>query len=123
MSANRETTRSLAYASCRLGDEIDEWIQKFPGEAIQKSLTRTTFMHSRVDLSRIESALSWGPSVGLYGESQCGKSMLVSRFASGLGAGCSQDGSLLIADSTPKSTRESEATRPRWYQAKAEKNE
>ena len=120
MSANRETTRSLAYASCRLGDKIDEWIQKFPGEAIQKSLTRTTFMHSRVDLSRIESALSWGPSVGLYGESQCGKSMLVSRFASGLGAGCSQDGSLLIADSTPKSTRESEATRPRWYQDEIE---
>ena len=100
MSRNQNAVRSLATAMCRFGDDLDRWIQRNPADAAQKGLRRTSLLGSRFNIRNIEAALAWGPSVGLYGESQCGKSMLVSRFARGLGSGNSDDGSLMITDTT-----------------------
>lgn len=111
MAEIREDLRSFSSAAAYFGKRLDDWILRFPQNALQEGLSRADILESRRPLELISGALRWGPSVGLYGESQCGKSNLVSRFAQGLGAAQTSSGSLLINDPTV----ESQQSGQRWY--------
>jgi len=101
----RNDARQFVLKAADFAQGLDQWIGAFPQEAQQAGFARASLLRQRMSLGSIQRALRWGPSVGLYGESQCGKSNLVSRFASGLGAGSSKKGSLLIQDPTPPAQR------------------
>ncbi len=107
--------RTLASAASLFGEGLDDWARDFEHAAKVAGLRRSGLLNPRFSLHQLASALQWGPSVGLYGESQCGKSMLVSRFAAGLGALAGMDGSLLVDDPTPDAIRRDPSKRPRWY--------
>ena len=100
---NRSKLEVFANESKKFCENMDHWIHKFGQESHASGLSRTDALQARTELERIERALRWGPSVGVYGESQCGKSNLVSRFAQGLGAEMAEDGGLLISDPSPQS--------------------
>lgn len=99
---NRSKLEVFANESKKFCVNMDHWIQRFGQESHTSGLSRTDALQARTELERIERALRWGPSVGVYGESQCGKSNLVSRFAQGLGAKAAEDGGLLISDPSPQ---------------------
>jgi hypothetical protein len=101
----RSELQALAHAAAHFAKRVDDWVCHFEVAAREGSLTRDQVVEPWRQLELIRDALRWGPSVGVFGESQCGKSNLVSRFAKGLGARSTQEGSLLINEphSTPAS--------------------
>jgi hypothetical protein len=94
----KQSIVSLNAGATSFVKELDQWIRKYPAIASSKQVRRADVLQSALRLRRIGDALQWGPSVALYGESQCGKSNLVSRFAHGLGAAASPEGDLLVRD-------------------------
>ena len=111
MAEIRENLQLFGTAAALFGKKLDDWILRFPQQALQEGMSRADILESRRPLDLISGALRWGPSVGLYGESQCGKSNLVSRFAKGLGAEQTPEGSLLVNDPTIESQRGTQ----RWF--------
>jgi Putative bacterial virulence factor len=83
--------RKTVQAMSKWADMHREWAEK-------KGVRRAELQLDLGKVDRLIEALGWGVSVGMYGESQCGKSNLVSRLAYGLGAVTSPDGGLCIAD-------------------------
>ena len=112
---SREYAQAFVRSAAEFSESCDFWIRRYPSEAKKVSWSRADFQRHGTVLLNIRDALRWGPSIGLFGESQCGKSNLVSRFAKGLGAPSTPSGSLLIADPTPAEKR---ASRP-WNQGAA----
>lgn len=113
---NDALSRTVADFNARvvaLFGELDGWIRRYPAIANAKQIRRADALQSALRLKRIGDALHWGPSVALYGESQCGKSNLVSRFATGLGAK-ERLGNLLVTDPWGSS---GDAPAMPWHQA------
>ncbi len=77
----RDSMKDLVAAGLQFRAGIDGWISEFSNVATAKGIRRASLFDARFKLEQAQAALAWGTSVGLYGESQCGKSALVSRFA------------------------------------------
>ena len=92
----RSELQAFAHAAAHFAKRVDDWVCHFEVAAREGSLTRDQVVEPWRQLELIRDALRCGPSVGVFGESQCGKSNLVSRFAKGLGAKSTPEGSLLI---------------------------
>ena len=91
----------LADASLRFAKAYDDWLKVYGARRKLGSEHRRGLQQVVADLDRLSSASRAAPSVGIYGESQCGKSNLVSRIGSGLGALSTtgdSGGSLLVKD-------------------------
>lgn len=88
--------KELVDAGILLQSQLDAWITRYPDVADTHALRRAGLIRPKRALEQLRSALEWGPSVGLFGESQCGKSSLVSRFAVGDSAGNGDSGELQI---------------------------
>ena len=114
MSDIRSETARLVERFGEFGLDLAKWILEHRAVAMQGSLTRESIMPAVLEIERLGEALRTRPSVGLYGESQCGKSMLLSRFASSLGAAEGSDGGLLIVDPTPDEHLARSDRRPEW---------
>ncbi len=76
-----DAMKDLVAAGLQFRIGIDDWIRDFSNVATAKGIRRASLFDSRFKLEQVQASLAWGTSVGLYGESQCGKSALVSRFA------------------------------------------
>jgi hypothetical protein len=90
--------QAFAAASYRFSSQMDLWVRRFGGDHGDSGSWRITLLMHRSDLRRLAGASRSGKSIGFYGESQCGKSNLVSRVGQGLGVMATKSGSLLIDD-------------------------
>lgn len=106
----RVTDAALAFAR-----EYDRWLRQFAAERLPGKHARLGLQPLVEELGRLAIAVRQPPSVGIYGESQCGKSNLVSRIGSGLGARSTPEGSLLIRD--PSADPAAESSAPPWKQS------
>lgn len=99
-AANQEIDplRLLSAAACSFANDIDKWMQKHGGELIDIGSDRVVMLRTRAELQRFHGACGVNKSIGFYGESQCGKSNLVSRIGQGIGASTTIKQSLLVAD-------------------------
>ncbi len=114
MSKLQKQLHHLASESVLFGERLDGWVRTHESIAQENGLRRSQLVVPRMSLGQLRSALRWGPSVGLYGESQCGKSMLVDAFVDDLGAAMSTDQYLLVEDPTPTADWADPARRPLW---------
>lgn len=94
---DRTTLAGLADAGVAFADGLVGWMRQYPDEADKSRLLHVDdILLRKRRLSRVRAALEHRASVGLFGESQCGKSMLVSRFGQALGVATDAEGNLLI---------------------------
>jgi hypothetical protein len=98
MSAEREAVSTFAKALRKVVVSMDTWALRYKAESERNHLSRAELRLQVGEIDRVAEALLWGVSVGMYGESQCGKSNLVSRLAKGLGAAESAEGNLCVKD-------------------------
>lgn len=89
---------ALIDEACAFADERDAWIERFGADRGHSGEQRLELLDSRRRLHLLAHAARMRRSVGFYGESQCGKSNLVSRIGQGLGARVTASGSLLVRD-------------------------
>jgi hypothetical protein len=80
---------------------MDVWFRSFGADRGHTGAQRLMLLHERAQLGCLRRAIRLRRSIGFYGESQCGKSNLVSRIGEGLGARATPSGSLLVMDPTP----------------------
>ena len=80
---------------------MDVWFRRFGADRGHTGAQRLMLLHERAQLGCLRRAIRLRRSIGFYGESQCGKSNLVSRIGEGLGARATPTGSLLVMDPTP----------------------
>jgi|GEM_PF-2140387 len=107
MNPNAQLHRQLnhlAGAATSFADQIDQWIRRFGSQYGESGAGRIPLLTQRSALRRLHGASAVGKSVGFYGESQCGKSNLVSRIGEALGVGVTAEGSLLVVDPVPADT-------------------
>ena len=107
MNPNAQLHRQLnhlATAATSFADQIDQWIRRFGSQYGESGAGRIPLLGQRSALRRLHGASGVGKSVGFYGESQCGKSNLVSRIGEALGVGVTAEGSLLVVDPVPADT-------------------
>jgi Putative bacterial virulence factor len=97
----RRQLNHLATAATSFADQIDQWIRRFGAQYGESGSGRIPLLGQRSALRRLQGASFVGKSVGFYGESQCGKSNLVSRIGEALGVAVTPDGSLLVMDPLP----------------------
>lgn len=88
----------LVDQACAFADRRDLWLDRFGADRGLSSERRLELLDSRRKLHLLAHAARRRKSVGFYGESQCGKSNLVSRVGQGLGARVTATGSLLVRD-------------------------
>jgi hypothetical protein len=88
----------FADASLEFARSFDGWLRQFGGRRGLGGQARLGLQATIADIDRVSSAMRQPASIGIYGESQCGKSNLVSRFGLALGARSTSDGSLLVRD-------------------------
>jgi hypothetical protein len=106
--------RLLSAAACSFANDIDKWIQKYGRELGDIGSDRVSMLRTRAALQRFHGACGVNKSIGFYGESQCGKSNLVSRIGNGIGASTTSTQSLLVKDvSTGGPWRSASGTGPR----------
>ena len=103
---SRHDAHTFLTGATNFAERCDAWLVQFGAEA-QSGWCRSQILQQSTELRNLRDALRWGPSIGLYGESQCGKSNLVSRFGKNLGAPCTPTGSLLLNDPTALELRSS----------------
>lgn len=109
-SMDRETLSSLADAGIVFADGLVEWTRQYPDEADKsRALNIDDLLLRRRELVKTRAALEHRVSVGLFGESQCGKSMLVSRFGSAMGVAVDSDGNLLVRGSVEQGVGSADA--------------
>jgi hypothetical protein len=84
---------------------MDVWFRRFGADRGHTGAQRLMLLHERAQLGCLRRAIRLRRSIGFYGESQCGKSNLVSRIGEGLGARATPSGSLLVLDPTPAGER------------------
>jgi len=92
----RDATRALAEGLQRTIVGLDSWATDHPPQAQKHHVARSDLQLRDAQMERIREALQWGVSVGFYGESQAGKSNLVSRLAKSLGSKQSKDGGICV---------------------------
>jgi hypothetical protein len=85
-------------AARSFADGRDLWIARFGSDRGLSGEHRMALLSGRRRLEQLSEAARLRKSVGFYGESQCGKSNLVSRIGQGLGASMTATGSLLVRD-------------------------
>ncbi len=102
-------TQKLARDVKNAANALTDWARRHHGTPADQQIRPMDQLLAASGIGRVEEALGWGASVGLYGESQCGKSNLVSRFAMSLGAD-DVDGNLCVADPGNASGEEA----PQW---------
>jgi hypothetical protein len=88
----------LTDASARFAAQLDAWLLRHGKDRAGSGARRVLLLHRRENLGRIAAAARSAASIGFYGESQCGKSNLVSRLGQSLGASDRCDAPLLIRD-------------------------
>ena len=99
-AANQEIDplRLLSAAACSFANDIDIWMKRYGRELVDIRSDRVSMLRTRAALQRFHGACGVNKSIGFYGESQCGKSNLVSRIGRGIGASTTTTQSLLVAD-------------------------
>ncbi len=87
--ADRESMRAADQASVlrRFADDVRAAVDALAGwhgaheeVAARHGCRRAELARRLLSTRQVRSALDWGPSVGVYGESQAGKSTLISAF-------------------------------------------
>lgn len=92
---------ALIDEACEFTQSRDEWIEEHGAQRGHSGEQRLGLLNARRQLQLLARASRLQRSVGFYGESQCGKSNLVSRIGGGLGASVTASGSLLVKDPSP----------------------
>lgn len=90
----------LADAAVRFAASLEEWLRGHGRERSESGARRILLLHRRSHLERLAVAARSSRSIGFYGESQCGKSNLVSRLGRSLGATKAAEGPLMILDAS-----------------------
>ena len=88
----------FTVASSTFARSLDTWLARWGRDRGESGARRLVLLGQRYRLDRLAAAGRAVRSIAFYGESQCGKSNIVSRIGQGLGAGVTADGSLLVRD-------------------------
>jgi len=88
--------RKLAEGLLEIIEHLDAWVLAYQPHTQKHQIGRSDLQLRTAQVERIHEALQWDASVGFYGESQAGKSNLVSRLARSLASVESEDGGLCI---------------------------
>jgi hypothetical protein len=101
----RIAVERFTEASATFARSLDIWIRKYGKDRGDSASRRIVLLDRRSQLERLAVASRTRRSIGFYGESQCGKSNLVSRIGQGLGVRATPAGSLLVRDPSNDPTR------------------
>lgn len=93
-----QSIAALIGEACAFAESRDVWLERYGLDRGHSGDQRLTLVDARRSLQHLARAIGVRRSVGFYGESQCGKSNLVSRIGRGLGARATDSGSLLVKD-------------------------
>jgi hypothetical protein len=96
----------FAVASSTFARSLDTWLARWGRDRGESGSRRLVLLGQRYRLDRLAAAGRAVRSIAFYGESQCGKSNIVSRIGQGLGAGVTADGSLLVHDASTDPARQ-----------------
>lgn len=97
-SSIRGSLSEFTAASSTFARSLDTWLSRWGRDRGESGARRLVLLGQRYRLDRLAAAGRAVRSIAFYGESQSGKSNIVSRIGQGLGAGVSADGSLLVRD-------------------------